>query len=308
MKVHADALRIFSGPRDPTDIPITLMSQSLSIPRTRLATVAGEFNYENRCRNCRGKLWHETYPEAFAPYTGFALHKLERIEALVAPGRAVLDIGCGLGDALHLLRDRFEELHGLDPSEAMVATARDNLTDRGVKHVDIRRGLAEELPYDDGQFDTVVSTDTYEHVDPAFRAAALSEMRRVTAPGGQVILVTPSRAIITMWAVFDNLLTLPAQARAGSIRVFSSTPKSYTEIFCSKRELLGAMREAGLTIRRFERTSFYPAPERPGFAGSVCKVLHARCRPGWRAMTTLQRGVQALRILNQKMLVEATRD
>lgn len=282
------------------------MTQSISIPDPRLSSVAREFNYEGRCRTCRGKLWHETYPEPLAPYIGFAMHKLERIDALVRPGRAVLDIGCGLGDVLHLVRDRFEELHGIDPSEAMIETGLANLAERGVSHADIRHGLAEALPYDGARFDAVITTDTYEHIDPAFRSAALREMRRVLAPGGQLILVTPSRAIITLWAVVDNVLTAPSQVRSGGVRIFAKPEKSYTEVFCSRRELVADLREAGFTVRRFERTSFYPAPERPGFAGSVAKLLHARCRPGWQAMIGLQRWVQRLGVLNQKMLVDAT--
>jgi len=280
------------------------MNQTMNAEE-RLESVASEFNYERRCRACRGKLWHESYEPHLAAYTSFGRHKLQRIAALARGGRALLDVGCGLGDVLHLLRDRYEELHGIDPSSDMVATAVENLRDRGVSAV-VRQGLAEALPYADATFDTVVTTDTYEHIDPAFRAAALREMSRVLVDGWQLILVTPSRRQIALWALVDNLLTLPSQIRRGGVRLLATTPKQYTEIFCSRRELLREVRAGGFEVSRFERTSFYPAPERPGFAGSAAKWMHGRWRPGWTAMVRVQGAMQRLGVLNQKMLVEAT--
>jgi ubiquinone/menaquinone biosynthesis C-methylase UbiE len=271
----------------------------------RLAAVSNEFDYKNRCRHSRGKLWHESYDAAIAPYASFSTHKLERIRVLARPGRRLLDIGCGLGDVIHLLRSSYEAFDGLDPSPDMVDAATRNLRDRGVENVRISQGLAESLPYEDGTFDTIVTTDTYEHIDPAFRASALSEMRRVLVPGGQMILVTPSRRHIRAFALLDNLLTIPAQRRAGKVTVFGLPAKAYTEVFCTRRELIGEIRRAGFEVTRFERTSFYPAPERPGALGAACRWMYARAPRGVEVCTGVQRAVQRLRILNQKMLVEA---
>ena len=51
---------------------------------------------------------------------------------------------------------------------------------------------AHALPFEDGSFETVVSTEMIEH-DPAFWLS-LAEMRRVLKPGGQMTIVVPNAA------------------------------------------------------------------------------------------------------------------
>lgn len=50
-------------------------------------------------------------------------------------------------------------------------------------------GSALDIPFEDGCFDTVVSTEVLEHVPDPLRA--LREMFRITKPGGHLILTTP---------------------------------------------------------------------------------------------------------------------
>ncbi|MCB9840110.1 MAG: methyltransferase domain-containing protein [Phycisphaeraceae bacterium] len=275
----------------------------------RLEAVAEEFNYRNRCRACRGKFWHEAFAPEQEAYASFARHKLERIAAIDPGGLRLLDIGSGFGDILYLLRDRYKELHGLDPSASMVAHAEANLRERGVRTpFAFKQGLAESLAYPSGHFDTIVTTDTYEHIDPAFRAAALDEMFRVLRPGGTLILVTPSKSRLLFWAFVDNVLTLRRQRRAGNgVRVFSPTPKAYTEVFVGGRALRRAILRAGFRVTRFERTSFYPAPERPGFLEPHMQRWAASRPKRWRRVVALCRAAQRLGFLNQKMLVAAVR-
>lgn len=92
--------------------------------------------------------------------------------------RKIADIACGTG----ILSDRIErELHpeaiyGVDMSEGMLAQARAR-SDR----VQWLRGPAEQLPFDDGALDAVVTTSAFHFFD---QPAALREFHRVLAPGG----------------------------------------------------------------------------------------------------------------------------
>ncbi len=83
-------------------------------------------------------------------------------------GQSVLDVGCGTGNHLLLLRQMGLDVSGLDPSEAMLAVARDKLGPA----VDLRVGSAEELPFDDNSFDMVTLISCLEFSPHPFRALA----------------------------------------------------------------------------------------------------------------------------------------
>jgi SAM-dependent methyltransferase len=167
----------------------------------------------------------------------------------------------------------------------------------------VRQGVAEALDRDDASADTVLMLDVYEHVRPERRGAALAEVARVLKPGGELCLVTPSRARLRLWNLLDNLLCAPGRLRRGErAPLWSFASKGHPEDFVSRRELARDLAAAGLAIVHFERVGFYPAPERPGFADRWLRRLWRR--PAGRAAARgLFAGVARMRVLNQKMLV-----
>jgi ubiquinone/menaquinone biosynthesis C-methylase UbiE len=100
--------------------------------------------------------------------------------------RKIADIACGTG----VLSDRIahelepDEIYGVDMSDGMLAQARAR-TDR----VQWLRGPAEQLPFDDGALDAVVTTSAFHFFD---QPAALREFHRVLAPGGLVAVAALS--------------------------------------------------------------------------------------------------------------------
>ncbi len=96
-------------------------------------------------------------------------------------GRQALDVGCGPGALTAELAARLgpAAVSAVDPSASFVAAARDRLP-----QADIRQGVAEQLPFDDDSFD-VAAAQLVVHfmADPV---AGLTELARVTRPGGQV--------------------------------------------------------------------------------------------------------------------------
>jgi SAM-dependent methyltransferase len=255
-----------------------------------------------------GQFWAERYPPGAAPYANLVHARNRRVCALCSGGEALLDVGSGYGDLLYLLREKYRTLRGVDPSARSCAMAAYNLESRGIDNdYLVTRGVAEDLEFAAGMFDTVICLDTYEHVEPANRARALSEMLRVLRPGGGLILVTPCRRRLKALAAIDGLLTVRGQIRwwrkrGWAARVFGLPKKDYCEAFCTKRELLADVRRAGLRVSRFERCSFYPAPERGGFFYPWLEKLpgdHPRVRWAMRAINFFER----LGVFNQKMLV-----
>ena len=103
----------------------------------------------------------------------------------LASGR-VLELGCGGGINQQLYDPaRIEDFAGLDPSGKGLDYARAAAEEKGWS-ADIRQGVAEDIPFADESFDTVVCTFTLCSVHDHGRS--LSELRRVLRPGGKLFL------------------------------------------------------------------------------------------------------------------------
>ena len=83
-----------------------------------------------------------------------------------APGETVLDIGCGTGTSLRPFIDMGLQATGLDPSPYMLDVASKNLGHR----VDLHRGFAEDLPFDDNFFNYACLVTTLEFVEDKHKA------------------------------------------------------------------------------------------------------------------------------------------
>lgn len=96
-------------------------------------------------------------------------------------GQRVLDVGCGPGVLTAQLVDRLggDAVSAIDPSESFVQATKARLPE-----VDVRSGVAEQLPYLDDSFDVALAQLVVHFMsDPV---AGLGEMGRVTRPGGLV--------------------------------------------------------------------------------------------------------------------------
>jgi ubiquinone/menaquinone biosynthesis C-methylase UbiE len=99
------------------------------------------------------------------------------------PGR-VLDVGCGTGALLTRLVNGFPDskVSGVDASSEMLELARSRLP----TEVNLHNCWAEDLPFDDGSFDTVVSCNMFHFIRRP--NAALDEMLRVLRPNGTLVI------------------------------------------------------------------------------------------------------------------------
>lgn len=88
-------------------------------------------------------------------------------------GQRLLDVGCGTGNHLLLFRKMGLDVTGIEPSVPMLTIARKILGNGAVLH----QGFAEDLPFDDNEFDLVCLITTLEFcTDPI---QAISEAMRV---------------------------------------------------------------------------------------------------------------------------------
>jgi SAM-dependent methyltransferase len=104
-----------------------------------------------------------------------------------AAGKAVLEIGCGDGGCIDLLRET-SRVAGVDASETGVARCRA----RGLPVV-LADVSTDRLPFEPDSFDAVVCLETLEHL--ANPQHALDEITRVLRPGGRLVCSIPNPRI-----------------------------------------------------------------------------------------------------------------
>lgn len=102
-----------------------------------------------------------------------------------AEGR-VLEIGFGTGANLSHYPDSVQQLEIVEPDAALNVRARRRL-EKTSRDVIVHALSAEQLPFDTGSFDTVVSTFTLCSIPDV--ESALREVYRVLKPGGQFLFL-----------------------------------------------------------------------------------------------------------------------
>jgi ubiquinone/menaquinone biosynthesis C-methylase UbiE len=113
----------------------------------------------------------------------------------VRPGDRALDLGCGEGTFTpELARAGADSVTGADVAEAALVRARRR--DPDVEF--IRVPFDGPLPFPDGAFTLVWASEVLEHL--ADTARFLSDIRRVLAPGGRLLLTTPNHGRVRVLA------------------------------------------------------------------------------------------------------------
>jgi SAM-dependent methyltransferase len=135
---------------------------------------------------------------------------LER--ANVGPGVILLDVGCGSGVAAALAVERGARVSGFDATPELLDFARKRVPD-----AEFKQGDMEQLPYPDDCFDVVTGFNSFQYAAHPFNA--LAEARRVTRPGGAVVMATwgrPERVdLAVVLKAFGSLLPPPPPGAPG---------------------------------------------------------------------------------------------
>ena len=159
----------------------------------------------------------------------------ERRQSLLADARGrVLEIGGGTGANLAFYGADVEEIVVTEPEEPMARRLEHKL---GTAHRPVRivRASAEQLPFEDASFDTVVSTlvlCTVPHPD-----RALYEIRRVLKPDGRLLFIEHVRSDDARLARWQDRLRGPwswcghgCQCNRPTLRTIESTGFSVSQL------------------------------------------------------------------------------
>jgi SAM-dependent methyltransferase len=120
--------------------------------------------------------------------------RLEPYLPLFAAGAGVVELGCGRGEFLDLLRQRGIPSRGIDTNDAMVAACRERGLDAA--HAD---ALAYLRAQPDASLGGVVAIQVVEHLEPAYLSQVVDAAWHKLAPGAPLVLETINAAC---WAAF----------------------------------------------------------------------------------------------------------
>ncbi len=128
----------------------------------------------------------------------------------------VLDVAAGNGNATLAAARRFCQVTSTDYVPALLEKGRARAQAEGMQ-VDFRTADAEDLPFEAGQFDAVVSTFGVMFTPDQEKAAA--EMVRVCRPGGRIAMAnwTPEGFIGQLFKTIGKHLTPPAGAKSPAL-------------------------------------------------------------------------------------------
>jgi SAM-dependent methyltransferase len=143
-----------------------------------------------------------------------------------------LDVGCGKGELLTLLRSDFKFIAGCDPSGQMLAS----LNCGNIK----RQADATEVPFDDDEFDFITAVCVYHHVLPALRSALTQDIVRTLKPGGLACII-------------EHNPYNPATRL-----IVNRTPVDADAVLLPMRETAELMATAGLHVAGYEYFLYFP--------------------------------------------------
>jgi SAM-dependent methyltransferase len=112
--------------------------------------------------------WFDAHPDIYAA-------EIEAIRRLLPPFKKGVEIGVGSGR----FSLPFGIREGVEPSEKMAEIAR-------LKGIRTIKGVAEQLPLEDGSYDLAIMVTTICFVDDVSRS--FEEIRRILTPGGYIII------------------------------------------------------------------------------------------------------------------------
>lgn len=170
----------------------------------------------------------------------------------VREGDVVLDLGPGAGLDLLIAASKVGpsgQVIGVDMTEEMIVKAKENIRAAGVKNVEVRKGLIENLPVESSSVDWVISNCVI-NLSPE-KDKVFSEISRVLKPGGRMVVSDMVGENIPEWMRKNKNL-------------FSACISGVI----SEKEYLSGLRKAGLEKVKVSKRKIYQADELESFIKS----------------------------------------
>jgi SAM-dependent methyltransferase len=197
--------------------------------------------------------------------------ELERVIPHLRPGARVLEIGAGTGRQAQELRGRGFDVEAIEiPDSRYAADRAFPITDYDGRHI----------PFADGSFDIVFSSNVLEHVPDLGQMHA--EIRRVLKPGGYCVHLMPTGA----WRFWTSVTSFPTafqKIAAAATELGGPAPSSGRRLL---RVATFPFRAMGLLLAPFFQTRH---GERGTFVSEIWSF-----RPRWWRKTFARHGFEVV--------------
>jgi SAM-dependent methyltransferase len=131
-------------------------------------------------------VWDTGEYSSLSPYIA-DVGELVVTRAAIQPGMRVLDVACGTGNAARPAARAGARVTGLDLVPKLLEAGRAKAEAEGLD-IEWREGDVEDLPFEDGSFDRVMST--FGHMFAPRHQRTAAEMARVCRRGGAIVTAT----------------------------------------------------------------------------------------------------------------------
>ncbi|GIU37442.1 type 11 methyltransferase [Shewanella hafniensis] len=149
-----------------------------------------------------------------------------------------LEIGCGFGNGIQLIRGHFGAGHitavDIDPEMIAAAQSRWQARPQGLKGLSFSVADASSLPFADGEFDMVFDFAVFHHI-PDWQAA-IKDVARVLKPNGYFVIEDLYRAAICN-PLSRRLFEHPQQNRFNHRELLLVLRQSGFDIICDRNAL-----------------------------------------------------------------------
>lgn len=163
--------------------------------------------------------------------------------------KQILDVATGTGDfALALSKLSPDRIVGLDLSEQMLTYGRIKVQKKNLQNlITMVKGDSEALPFESNTFDAITVAYGVRNFENTLKG--LTEMCRVTKPGGTVVVLEFSKPKVfpvkqLFYFYFHFVLPLVGRLFSKDRRAYTYLPES-VETFPEGKEFLGLLEQAG---------------------------------------------------------------